>query len=184
VSPLRAERFCEYQDGAFLRAVGLGQLSEQLSAFWPAGGPVWDGLGIVEDGNSPGVVLLEGKSYPGELYSRGCQAGPRSRARIIEALAATQEWLGLDRSPEAWCGPLYQTANRLAHLYWLNQVVEVPTWFVHLLFTGDPRSPTTDETWRAATDVAERELGLPRTVPHAGHAFLKAGRRDELIGSG
>jgi hypothetical protein len=184
VSPLRAERFSEYQDREFLQAVGLGHLGQQLSAFWPAGGPVWDGLGIVEDGDMPGVVLLEGKSYPDELYGRGCQAGPRSRAKIVNALAATQAWLGVDRSPEAWCGPLYQTANRLAHLYWLSQVVGVPAWFVHLLFTADPRSPTTHETSRAAIHAAERELGLPRSVPHAGHVFVEAGRRDELIGSG
>jgi hypothetical protein len=128
VSPTRPDGYREYQDQAFLRRVGLGRLSADLSAFWPAGGPVWDGLGIVTEGEGNGVILLEGKSYPRELYGSGCQAGPTSRTKIVAALIATQKWLGVDQSLETWCGPLYQTANRLAHLYWFNQVVRTRAW--------------------------------------------------------
>ena len=181
VSPARQDGYREYQDQAFLRRIGLGRLSGDLPAFWPAGGPVWVGLGIVADSEGIGVVLLEGKSYPRELYGSGCQGGETSRTKILAALAATQDWLDVDRSPEAWCGPLYQTANRLAHLDWLNQVVRTRAWLVHLLFTADPRATTTPEEWETAIATADAELGLPRTVPRAGHLILKAGHRDELL---
>jgi hypothetical protein len=181
VSPTRPDGYREYQDQAFLRRVRLERLSGDLAVFWPAGGPVRDSLGIVADSKETGVVLLEGKSYPRELYGSGCQAGPTSRTKILSAFAATQDWLGVVRSPEAWCGPLYQTANRLAHLYWLNQVVRTRAWFVHLLFTADPRSPTTPEEWETAIATADAELGLTRVGPRARHLILKGGHRDELI---
>ena len=45
VSPVEEGRFVECQDAAFLKACGLKHLSDDLSAFWPYGGPVWDVLG-------------------------------------------------------------------------------------------------------------------------------------------
>jgi hypothetical protein len=44
VSPLEEERFKEYQDGAFLDALGLLDLSGMLAEFWPQGGPVAEGM--------------------------------------------------------------------------------------------------------------------------------------------
>jgi hypothetical protein len=84
-------------------------------------------------------------------------------------------------APEDWCGPLYQTANRLAHLYWFNEVVGVDAWLVHLLFTNDRRSPTSVQTWTAELETADRVLGLPQQVARAGHIFLEAGQRSDLI---
>jgi hypothetical protein len=85
VSPLEREKFVEYQDRAFLRALELESLDPQLKRFWPRGGPVWDALAAVEIGGDPaprGVVLVEAKSYPDEIYGPGCQASPRSRKKI------------------------------------------------------------------------------------------------------
>jgi hypothetical protein len=129
----------------------------------------------------PGVILLEGKSYPGELYGNGCQASRGSRTAIEAALASTQAWLKITPNPELWCGPLYQTANRLAHLYWLNEVAGVDAWLVHLLFSGDPRSPTTPQEWHTAVAAANEELGIVADIPRAGHVILAAGARDELL---
>ena len=61
VSPLEKNRFIEYKDVHFLRAVGLGYLAGKLSEFWPKGGPNWDALAFVEierDVYGRGVVLL------------------------------------------------------------------------------------------------------------------------------
>src|SRR5688572_1066365 len=68
-APLEANGFSEPQDKAFLAAVGLTAHADRLAEFWPKGGPVWDGLAIaVFPSGRPGVVLAEGKSYPGEVY--------------------------------------------------------------------------------------------------------------------
>jgi hypothetical protein len=139
-SPLASEDYREYRDRDFLVAVGREELEGELAEFWPTRGPIWDGLGVA-DGN--GVVLVEAKSYPQEFYAGGCKAKARpSLERIIETVGRTQEWLGVNRDPERWMGPLiagdqssslYQSANRYAHLFWLREIAGVPAWLVHVL---------------------------------------------------
>jgi hypothetical protein len=183
-SPLASDAYAEYRDGAFLQAVDLQEHATSLQEFWPARGPVWDALAVVEVDGQTGVVLCEGKSYPGELYGSGSKAGPKSRARIEAALKQTQDWLGISVSMEVWCDPLYQTANRLAHLFWLNNVVGVPAWFVHLLYLNDRHSnyATSRATWETELAKADKTLALPEDVPGAGHVFLQAGTYAELVG--
>jgi hypothetical protein len=78
-------------------------------------------------------------------------------------------------------GPLYQTANRLAHLYWLREVVGARAWLVHLLFVDDPHGPSTREEWVSAMETANEQLGLGgTTVAHVGHVLLDARDRAEL----
>jgi hypothetical protein len=184
-SPLESDSFNEYKDGAFLKAVDLTEHAASLKEFWPARGPVWDALSVVELNGTTGVLLGEGKSYPGELYGSGTKAGPASRLRIEKALKLTQNWLGIDQPMDDWCGPLYQTANRLAHLYWLNEVVGIRAWFVHLLYLDDAHSnfATSQQTWQTELAKADKTLGLPEHVPGAGHVFLQAGTYDELVGA-
>lgn len=109
VSPLKAEKYREYQDRAFLERLGLGAHADALKAFWPRGGPVWDALAKVTtaDGKA-GVLLGEGKSYPQEMYGSGCTAtAPASRELIAQSLAETQKSMGLKENTELWMGPLY-----------------------------------------------------------------------------
>ena len=160
VSPLEKDGFAEYRDEAFLAALGHSDLAVVLAAFWPRGGPQWDALATVRLGDqtslqgghsakpSSGVLLVEAKSYPAEMESSGCRAGGRSRALIERSLTEAMRWFGAD--PADWCGPLYQFANRLAHVYFFRERAGVPAWFVNVCFVNDPRTPTTEEEWRRA----------------------------------
>lgn len=184
VSPLERERFAEYQDRAFLDAVGLGHLADSLRRFWPRGGPAWDALAAVEVAGSVerrGVVLVEAKSHPSEIYGSGCQASPRSRGRIEAALDRTKRWLGVPEDVD-WTGPLYQSANRLAHLYFFREVVNTPAWLVNVYFLGDPHSPTEREEWQTALAQVKAELGLTGiAVSHTAEVFLQARGRRQLV---
>jgi len=175
VSPLQANQYAEYRDGLFLRSLGLGAMTQKLADFWPARGPAWDALATVEFADHQmGVLLCEAKSYPGEMFGGGCKAGRKSWGKIEKALGWVQNELGVAASPALWMGRLYQMANRLAHLYWLRKQ-GVNAWLIHVLFIGDPRSPTTQATWETAMDVTEGELGIRGIgLPHAGHIFLPA----------
>lgn len=183
VSPIESRRFAEYQDVDFLRAVGLEAHAAGLGDFWPSRGPVWDGLAVVETGSDrPGVLLAEGKSYPAELFGGGSKATEPAWSKIAKAIARTQAWVGIAENPDRWMGRLYQTANRLAHLYWLREMLGVPAWLVYLLFVDDPHGPTTREDWVGAMDAANEELGLAGiAVPHVGHVLLAARDRSELL---
>jgi hypothetical protein len=44
VSPLVSQKYAEYRDEDFLRAVGLAHLASDLRHFWPNRGPCWDAL--------------------------------------------------------------------------------------------------------------------------------------------
>jgi hypothetical protein len=181
---LESERFVEYQDRAFLRAVGLEHLARQLSGFWPGGGPVWDALAALEFKKYPGVrgvILVEAKSHPAEVYGGGCKASPRSRNKIEVALGETKGWLGASQEAD-WAGPLYQSANRLAHLYFFHEVARVPAWLVNVYFLQDPHSPTSHEEWQPAITQVKAELGLAGvTIPHGAELFLQARERRELV---
>jgi hypothetical protein len=176
-APLASERYAEPQDAAFLRAIGRPELSKELASFWPKGGPVWDGLAVTHlpDGTQ-GAILLEAKSYPGELRGGGMAAkSPASRKKILDALAQTQAWLGVEPNPERWTQALYQSANRYAHLFFLRELCRVPAWLVHVLFLNDATYIGATQTeWETALPAIERELGLKNSVPFAGHVFLPA----------
>jgi hypothetical protein len=182
-SPLEADSYREYYDGGFLEQLGLGDRIPALKKFWPTGGPHWDALARVHrpDAERVGVLLIEGKSYPGELYSGGSAASAEASRRLIaESLAWTQKQIGVQGAPD-WTGSLYQDANRLAHLYWLNSI-GVDAWLVHLLFIDDDHNVATSEAeWRTAIELANVRLGIAGlAIPRAAHVMLPAGTRADL----
>lgn len=187
VSPLEGAGFVEYQDREFLRAVRLEGCAPELSRFWPRGGPVWDALAAVETARTPdcpGVLLVEAKSHASEVYSGGCKASTRSRKRIEEALELTKCWLGAS-SDSDWTGALYQSANRLAHLYFLREVVGVPAWLINVYFVNDPHWPTSRSEWEVTLAGIKAQLGLAGiSVPYAADLLLEAGTREELLEPG
>ena len=48
VSPLACDRYKEYMDTDFLRALGVSRLNGDLGGFWPKSGPRWDALAKVK----------------------------------------------------------------------------------------------------------------------------------------
>ncbi len=166
VSPLAKDDYMEYQDRRFLAAVGLHELSTKLADFWPRGGPVWDALATVrgKDG-SQGIIVLEAKSHVSELSGFGyaCRAQSKSLEKITASMNAVKQALGV--KPEVdWLGDYYQYANRVAHLYFLNVVANIPTWMVFLYFVGDveQQGPMTTDEWTPALALLRSQVELPR----------------------
>ncbi len=165
VSPQASDDYAEYQDRQFLEAIGFPKLSHKLAEFWPRGGPVWDALAIVEGkSSSRGVILLEAKSHISELANPGyaCKATGKSLEQIKNALTTVKHALKVKGKTE-WLGEYYQYANRLAHLYFLAILGQVPTWMVFLYFVGDveQNGPSTAAEWDASLEKARQALGLP-----------------------
>lgn len=176
VSPLAGENYREYRDAEFLERVGLGQLTKALAEYWPNRGPSWDALGILSDEAGairPAIVLLEAKSHVPEVYGSGCQATPRSREKIARALHGAKRWCGATAYAD-WLGPLYQSANRISHLYFLLEELRVPAWLVNLYFTDDPIGPTSRDRWEEAVSETKLELGLTRRIDNMVEVYLGA----------
>ena len=154
-SPLVSENFKEYRDGDFLKAVGQTSFWPSLRQFWPRMGPCWDALAtVIAPGLNSGALLVEAKSYPGELKGSGCKAGPASRDHIGRACEVTKAWLGANASAD-WLGPLYQSANRLANLYFLRQIYLVCR-SIFAVKTGQSRQRQTSKvSFRSRTSIQE-----------------------------
>ncbi|TET44195.1 hypothetical protein E3J62_11040 [candidate division TA06 bacterium] len=163
VSPLASEDYCEYQDKQFLDKVDCKEHWSELKDFWPSGGPVWDALATIEGNNgAKGVILLEAKSHRGELKGT-CGASTRSREKIERSFATVKRVLGVKADAD-WLHGHYQYANRVAHLYFMNIVAEVPTWLVFLYFVGDTKpkkGPQTVAGWETILDRVRKKIGLP-----------------------
>jgi hypothetical protein len=156
-SPLAADNYAEYRDGAFLGRIGCGHLAGELQSFWPRRGPQWDALGLTDRDD---VLLVEAKAHIGELCSPGSAAGPESRLRVEGALAQAASALGAKpRAP--WADVFYQLANRLAHLEFLSRH-GCRAWLVLVNFVGDAEvgGPSTRGEWEAAYTVVHHVIGL------------------------
>ncbi len=160
LSPDAKKDYLEYQDDGFMRTIGLeSEITRLVGDFWPKGGPVWDGLALAEDGS---ILLFEAKAHISELFGGGMKAtSAMSRNKIFKSLAMTAEYIGAEYNPVLWTDEMYQTANRLAHLYFLNKELRVKARLIYLIFLNDNTVASrgeTEEKWRTAIEVAERHI--------------------------
>ena len=178
VSPLASAGYAEYRDEGFLQALGLERHRDQLTDFWPSRGPCWDGLALLENREySP--LLVEAKSYPREGYSSISAKSPTSLQVIRDALTATSSWVGLHERPDSWTDGRYQAANRLAHLYFLREVLGLEAHLVFVHFVGDPtHHQTGTEEWDQANSLMWTDLGFPNAPPYTGAVYLPGVKRD------
>jgi hypothetical protein len=162
VSPRAEQRCREYRDEEALEKLGYRPLVDKLRRFWPARGPQWDALATVRmNDGKVGVILVEAKSHVDEVASSGTAArDARSLRKIRQALEKAKDSFGV-RSEVNWLGPYYQSANRLAHLYFFRREARIPAWLINLYFTNDPTGSrqTTRETWVARIAEVKRALG-------------------------
>ena len=129
------------------------------------------------------MLLIEAKSYPNEVLGSGCKAVDDSNSRrlIEKSLDATAAWLRTTRS-QAWLGNLYQSANRIAHVYFLRELLGIDARMVNLCFENDPRTPTTSEEWKTAHHTFRKSLGLEHvSTPWLVDIVLPAAPKEELF---
>jgi hypothetical protein len=176
VSPLAREDYREYRDAEFLERIGLSDFAEELADFWPSMGPSWDALGVLSApglNRRPVAILVEAKSHIREIYGNGCLASGASLAKIQAAMEEARTWCGSPASGE-WLGPLYQSANRIAHLFLLLKKLRAPAWLVNLYLLDDPIGPATRADWEREVTMVKAQLGLTKPVPNMIEVYLPA----------
>jgi hypothetical protein len=177
VSPLASENYCEYRDAEFMNRLGLASATDALLSFWPRGGPCWDALALIDSFDihrEPIPLLVEAKSHLSEIYGDGCKAEhPDSVRKIQRALSATKTYWKVDESAD-WTGPLYQYANRLAHLYFFLRRLSKPAWLINIYFTDDPIESTSIDQWKPEITKVKDAVGLSSEIPNIMEIFLSA----------
>lgn len=147
---LGKEEFYEYRDDFLevleLKKDNLSDAKEKLKEFWPKNGPQWDGLAVVNgiDGQK-GLLLVEAKAHIDETKSDLKAVSEESINKIKNAIAVTQDCCGIETTE--WTKHYYQLGNRIAFLYFMNEVLHIPTWFVLINFTEGDYKKTSIEKW-------------------------------------
>ena len=128
VSPKAEDDYAEYRDQAFLDLLGIKLTKTKLKDFWPNQGPQWDALGRI---GSEAYFLVEAKAHVSEIISSSQSVSPKSTALIAKSLDETRNHLKLKSLIDLTKG-FYQYSNRLAHLYLLRKLNNVPAYLVFL----------------------------------------------------
>jgi hypothetical protein len=159
LSPRAEEGFIEYRDGSTVDRLGIQLTKRTLADFWPARGPVWDGLARAATGD---VFLVEAKAHIGEMVSGRSRASEASMAKIRESLRAVQREIAPGADEMDWAGTFYQYANRLAHLHLLRVQNGIPAHlvFVYFLNAADVGGPSERAEYEGATKIIEHYLGI------------------------
>jgi hypothetical protein len=156
LSPRADDDYSEYRDQAFLDLLGIKLSEKKLKDFWPRQGPQWDALGRIED---KAYFLVEAKAHVSEVISSSQAKAPASISLIKKSLDETKAFLKLKPYVDLTKG-LYQYANRLAHLYLLRELNEIPAYPVFVYFANDPNHiPTTRDEWNGALTLMHAMLG-------------------------
>ena len=160
LSPIENDNHAEYRDKAFIDVLGIDLPKCKLSEFWPKGGPQWDALGRADDG---AVFLIEAKAHIPEMISHLAAKSPASEQKILRSLQQTKDYLNI-KSRNDWSSPFYQYANRIAHLYLLGVLNEIPAYLVFVYFLNDEvmGGPKTEEEWHGAIKLIHAYLGIGR----------------------
>ena len=175
LSPIAEDGYAEYQDQTFLDLLNLKLSKVSPSHFWPSRGPVWDGLGKSKTGK---IFLVEAKSHISELLTPKTGAGEKSLRKIKKSLNGTKTFLH-STSEHDWSSTFYQYTNRLAHLYLLRALNEVPAYLVFVYFVNDKdmNGPKSIDEWNGALSLLTSYLGVGRhrLKPYIADIFIDIG---------
>ena len=119
--------------------------------------------------------MVEAKAHIPEVVSPPSGAGERSLTKIRSSLETTKQFLG-SHSKADWSTCFYQYTNRLAHLYLLRELNNLPAYLLFLYFTNDDdmNGPKSEAEWEAAILLLELFLGTRnhRLSEYVIHAFV------------
>ena len=150
LSPKAEDDYSEYRDQAFLDLLEIKLSKTKLSDFWPKRGPQWDALGRIED---KAYFLVEAKAHVSEIISSSQAKSAKSKSLINKSLNETRGYLKLKPDLDLTKG-FYQYLNRLAHLYFLRKLSDVPAYLVFIYFVNDyTHIPTTKDEWNGALQL-------------------------------
>ncbi len=159
LSPKADDDYAEYWDQAFLDLLGIRLGKKKLKDFWPGRGPQWDGLGRIGD---RAYFLVEAKAHVSEIISSSQVRSPSSKSLIRKSLDETALYLKLNPQMDLTKG-FYQYINRLAHLYLLRTLNNIPAYLIFVYFLNDHTLiSTTREEWNGALQLMHSLLGSNR----------------------
>ena len=156
LSPLADDDYAEYRDQTFLDLLEIKLTKKEIKDFWPSRGPQWDALGRIKN---EAYFLIEAKAHVSEILSSSQAKAESSISLINKSLRETKKYLNLKPKIDLAKG-FYQYSNRLAHLYLLRVLNNIPAYQVFVYFLNDhTHIPTSQEEWNGALQLMHSILG-------------------------
>ena len=115
--------------------------------------------------NSGQYILVEAKAYAEEAVDYRSKAKGSSLKMIQKSLAEAK--VACQAACDApWEAPLYQYANRLAHLHFLARLNLKDAYLVFIYFANAPDvpNPCSVEEWNGAIRVIKKCMGLKKNA--------------------
>ena len=166
-APLRDDK--EFLGVEFIKD---SQVQEKWKSFWATTGNSqnWDAVGKIHFDTHDEWLLVEAKSYTGELKSNCGATKPTSKQKIFSALEKTsQAFCNRTEPVKNWLENYYQYANRLAVLYFLMKecVPQVNARLLFIYFYGENREnlecPQNEQEWLPAIQAMNDWLGMDKS---------------------
>ena len=112
-------RFNGPEDKELLNFDFIDSLKAEWRNYWACGatGLNWDAVGVTEDGT---YVLVEAKAHIGEMKS-SASGSEKSKKSNNQVITKTINKYGVQRTAEDWNRDVYQLANRLVAVDFLNE---------------------------------------------------------------
>jgi hypothetical protein len=171
-SPLVGDSYKEYRLGPWLQRTGVQLPNRSLEDFWPSRGPVWDALARTA---ARDLLLVEAKAHIPEMASPRCMAEGASELKIRNSIEEVRLAIA-PHSEVDWIGTFYQYTNRLAHLYLLRVLNDLPAYLVFIYFVNAKgvNGPTSIGEWQGATSLLHSYLGLRRSslLKYVHHIYI------------
>ncbi|MDR0139210.1 hypothetical protein RFW18_15765 [Metabacillus idriensis] len=160
-SPLKELAYKEFRNEFLELEESWAVNKDLLKEFWPAMGPQWDGIAIVEGKEGKkGLLLVEAKAHVKEMRSQ-IQAKGQSRLLIENTINEVKNYVHSSVPLDTWINQYYQLSNRLAFLYILNQKLKIPAWLVLTNFVNDQTHISTSlENWMSHYVEVFDHMGL------------------------
>ncbi len=144
-------------------------VKDDWCGFWPCTGNEqrWDAAGYLKNKENEIYLVVEAKGHSGEIVSP-CKAKDKdSIDKISKAIDETIKNLEVVLTPnerDLWTKRYYQFANRLAFLYFCNNILNLKVILINLYFIGDYNypfiCPKTKREWDIFMNSAKTEIGL------------------------
>ena len=162
----------------------IRSIKSKWREFWPqSGNPMnWDGIFRI----GKKWFFVEAKAHEEECCQKCGSKDRGSREKITSAFKKTQEWCDATEKEIPWIDTnCYQLANRLAFLYFCNEICGIETGIVYIGFINGYRHKRdeicSESGWRTIWEEELETLGLnmEKVRPYLSFVYPSCEDRDK-----
>lgn len=146
----------------FSELLNYDDICEEWKKFWPQSGNAmnWDGIFKIKDA----WHFVEAKAHKKEAFQECCATSNDSINKIDNAFEKTKKWLNIENSNNWRNTKYYQLANRLAFIYFCNEICKINAKLIYIGFVNgfemEKDEIHSSDEWKEIWEEEMKCLGL------------------------